>query len=255
MAQRFYLFLIFLALSSCSLRQHVMFRTDTSRIPAGLAISVNQAEKNYIIQKNDYLEVSLFSNKGERLINLNIENAGTGTTQNAVQQAQPARFLVQDNGFVKLPMVGMVRLEGLTLYKADSLLENAFTAFYEAPYVNTRFANKRVVVLTQGRGQVIPLTNENMNLIEVLALIGGIDENSSVRNIRLIRGDLNNPQVHIINLSTIEGMQQADLRIQPNDIVYVEPARRIFRETLAEITPVFSLLTSVLTLILIFQRL
>lgn len=232
-----------------------MFKTDFPIVPAGLAVSVSQAEKNYVIQKNDYLEVSLYSNKGERLINLNIENAGSGTNQSGVQQTQGARFLVQENGFVKLPMVGMVRLEGLTLYKADSLLESAFTAFYEEPFVNTRFANKRVIVLSTGNGQVIPLTNENMSLIEVLALVGGINENSRVSNIRLIRGDLKNPEVRIINLSTIEGMRQADLKIEPNDIVYIEPARRIFRETLAEVTPVFSLLTSVLTLILIFRSL
>jgi polysaccharide export outer membrane protein len=256
MAQRFYLYVLFiLLLSSCNIRQQVMFKTETSRIPAGLAVSVNQAERNYVIQKNDYLEVSLFSNKGERMINLNIENAGTGTNQNLAQQAQPARFLVQDNGFVKLPMVGLVRLEGFTLYKADSLLEKAFTAFYEEPFVSTRFANKRVVVLAPNKGLVIPLTNESMNLIEVIALGGGVSENTRVGNIRLIRGDLKNPEVHLIDLSTIQGMQQANLILQPNDIVYIEPVRRIFRETLAEITPVFSLITSVLTLILVFRSL
>ena len=255
MAQRFYLYIVILLLSSCNIRQHVMFKTETSRIPAGLAVAVNQAEKNYLIQKNDYLEVSLYSNKGERMINLNIENAGTGTNQNALQQVQPARFLVQDNGFVKLPMVGVVKLEGFTLYKADSLLEQAFTDFYEDPFVSTRFANKRVVVLAPNRGLVIPLTNERMSLIEVIALSGGVGDNARVGDIRLIRGDLKNPEVHLINLSTIEGMRKADLILQPNDIVYIEPARRIFRETLAEITPVFSLITSVLTLILVFRTL
>jgi polysaccharide biosynthesis/export protein len=230
-----------------------MFKTETSRIPAGLAVSVSQAEKNYVIQKNDYLEVVLYSNKGERMINLNIESAGNN--QNNLQQVQPARFLVQENGFVKLPMVGLVKLEGLTLYRADSLLEKSFTAFYEEPFVSTRFANKRVVVLAPGKGLVIPLTNENMSLIEVIALSGGIDENARVGNIRLIRGDLKNPEVHLINLSTIDGMRQANLLLQPNDIVYVEPARRILRETFAEVTPLLSVLTSVLTLILIFQRL
>jgi polysaccharide export outer membrane protein len=255
MAQRFYLYILILLLSSCNIRQHVMFKTATSRIPAGLAVSVNQAEKNYVIQKNDYLEVILYSNKGERMINLNIENAGTGNNQNNLQQMQPARFLVQDNGFVKLPMVGLVQLEGFTLYKADSLLERAFTAFYEEPFVSTRFANKRVVVLAPNRGLVIPLINERMSLIEVIALSGGVGDNARVGDIRLIRGDLKNPEVHLIDLSTIEGMRKADLTLQPNDIVYIEPSRRIFRETLAEVTPLLSLLSSIIALIILTQRL
>jgi polysaccharide export outer membrane protein len=50
-------------------------------------------------------------------------------------------------------------------------------------------------------------------------------------------------------------MRKADLTLQPNDIVYIEPSRRIFRETLAEVTPLLSLLSSIIALIILTQRL
>ncbi len=225
-----------------------MFKTEKPRIPAGVVLDVQQAEKNYRIQKNDYLEVLLYSNKGERLIDLNIQNTGDAALGGG-QAAQAPRFLVQTNGAVRLPQVGMIYLDGLTLHQADSVLEKAYTAFYVDPFVNVRYANKRVVVLSSTKGQVIPLVNENISLIEIIALSGGITGNDRANNIRLIRGDLNNPQVHIINLTTINGMTKANLQIEPNDIIYIEPARRVVRESIAEISPVIGLFSTIITLV------
>jgi polysaccharide export outer membrane protein len=219
-------------------------------------VGVKQAEKNYVIQKNDYLEILLYSNKGERLIDFNIQNMGTGLNASAgVQVAQTPRFLVLENGYVRLPQVGMMYLEGLTLHQADSLLEKAYTTYYIDPFVNTRFANKRVIVFSSNQGQVIPLTNENMNLIEVIALSGGVQNNERASNIRLIRGDLKNPEVYIINLSTIDGMTKANLQVQPNDIIYIEPVRRVLTESLQEINPFLGLVSTLITLFVLITSL
>ena len=85
-------------------------------------------------------------------------------------------------------------------------------------------------------------------------MAGGFNNDASGKNIRLIRGDLSNPQVQVIDLSTIEGMAKANLEIQPNDIIYVEPVRRPFAESLKDIVPVLSLLTSVLALVIALDR-
>ncbi|RZK29654.1 MAG: hypothetical protein EOO63_08590 [Hymenobacter sp.] len=94
-----------------------------------------------------------------------------------------------------------------------------------------------------------------MNLLEVLALAGGVDATTAgsgaryggrVDNIRIIRGDLKNPQVQFIDLSTLEGMRRGNLQVEPNDIIYVQPVRRPFQETLTEIAPVFSAFSAVI---------
>lgn len=249
-----YVFCFFM-ISCRSVRESILFKTDHEHLPAGIARGVQQAERNYVIQKNDYLEIFLYSNKGERLIDFNVQNSGMGNNASAgaPQAAQAPRFLVQENGYVRLPQVGMIYLEGLTLHQADSLLEKAYTAFYVEPFVNTRFANKRVIILSSNQGQVVPLVNENMNLIEVIALSGGVQNNERASNIRLIRGDLNNPEVHIIDLSTIEGMTKANLRVQPNDIIYIEPVRRVLSESLQEVTPFIGLISSVITIVVLIS--
>jgi len=282
-----------LFLGSCSAsriqQQNILFRTDgAGRIDtAKLRDVVNRAERNYLIQPNDYLEVNVYTNNGERILDPNGElqfgspsgmNSGAGSTSRQASgggsrtsaaaaprtggQQINSEFLVQHDGVVKLPLVNYQKLTGLTLLQADSLLQVKYTEFYKDVFVTTRITNNRIIVMgavASGSGQVIPMNNDNMNLLEVLAAAGGIDGTAAgaggqtragrVDNIRLIRGDLKNPQVQIIDLTTIDGMRHANLQVEPNDIVYVEPLRRPFYERLQEVTPLFTLISSVSALV------
>ncbi|MBW3545412.1 MAG: polysaccharide biosynthesis/export family protein, partial [Bacteroidetes bacterium] len=203
-------------LGSCqAYKQDIMLQSAAGDYTS-LRQQVVAAEKTYTIQAHDLLEVEVYTNKGERIIDPDFELAkemGGGQTQS--QRIRP-QYLVQAGGEVKLPMVGTIALAGNSLQQADSILAHAFSSFYKDPFVLTRYANKRVIVLGAigGGGQVIPLLNQNMNLLEVLALSGGITGRGKAHNIRLIRGDLEQPQVQLIDLSTLEGMQQASLQVQ-----------------------------------------
>ncbi|AHM60935.1 polysaccharide export protein [Flammeovirgaceae bacterium 311] len=212
-----------------------------------------EAERTYTIQPNDLLEIDVYTNKGERIIDPDFELArelGGGNMQQQRMRQQP-QYLVQPNGEVVLPMVGNTALAGYSLRQADSVLALAFSSFYKSPFVFTRYVNKRIVVLGSTGGQVIPLTNQNMNLLEVIALAGGISRDGKAHNIRLIRGDLNNPHVQLIDLTTIEGMRQASLQVQSGDIVYIEPIRRLLPETIRDVAPVLGLISNVIGLTLV----
>ncbi|TGE09920.1 polysaccharide biosynthesis/export family protein [Hymenobacter fodinae] len=261
-------------------QQNILLRTsgagalDTAR----LRDVVNRAERNYIIQPNDYLYVQVATNKGERIIDPNGElgfgspgginggnrqqfNRGGAGGRNTQQQQGygQSEFLVQHDGIIKLPMIDPLRLAGYTLLEADSVLQQRYSVYYKDVFVQTRITNNRVVVMgavAGGPGQVIPLYNDNVNLLEVLASAGGITggyvgtnsqsgQAGRADNIRLIRGDLKNPQVQIINLTTIDGMRRASLQVEPNDIIYVEPIRRPVYETLSDAQPYFGLIGSV----------
>jgi len=232
-----------------------MFKTDGTAITEYLSSAVQNAERNYIIKKNDLLNVLVYTNKGEKLIDPNSQLQQMGEVKQISETDLPS-YLVQSNGLVRLPMVDLVKLEGFTLYQADSVLQVAYGLYYKEVFVHTNYINKRVILLgainagmggnqggNQGGGQggglgvagvVFPLENEETNLIEVLASIGGLRIDSRVENIRLIRGNLNNPEVYLIDLSTIEGMKKANLILQPNDIIYVETIRRPLVESMRD---------------------
>ncbi|MEM9672861.1 MAG: polysaccharide biosynthesis/export family protein [Bacteroidota bacterium] len=250
---------ILLLVSSCgAYRNRILFATEEEIIKEELQIAIADATKNYVIQPNDFLELEVYTNDGELLIDPNREimrEIGGGVMNQNIQNVQNPQYLVQSSGIVELPLVGEIEIAGYTLKEATDLLKQRYNEFYEDTYVLLNYINKRVIVLGSTGGQVIPLFNENTNLIEVLALAGGVGTGSRTDIIRLIRGDLDDPEVRIINLSTIEGMKQASLKVLPGDIVYVQPVQRITSEVLRDISPILSLITSTLTLILLVNQL
>jgi len=220
-----------------------MFKPSEGFVPDPVKREAITVEKNYVIQKNDFLKLDVFSNKGERLIDPNPElSANPGQNPMARQQFY---YLVDLDGVVKFPMVGALKLEGLTLRQAEEILQKEFEKYFKEPFVILSYSNKRVIVLGAPGGQVIPLPNQNINLTEVLALAKGLPNDSKAQNIRIFRGD----QVFVVDMSTIEGFKAGNLLIQPGDIIYIEPIRRPMSEGLRDYAGLFSLLVSLVTLV------
>ena len=235
-----------------------MFRTKGQVISNPGLDALSKAEKNYVIKKDDYLEIFVYTNKGERLVDPNqemVKQLNSGALAGNIERIQNVRYLVETSGEVKLPLLGRLRVEGNSLRQLDSILQIKYSDFYEDAFVISRITNKRVFVLgntgnkSQMSGKVIPLDNENMTVIEVLTIAGGLDELAKSYNIRLIRGDLKNPNVYLIDLSTIEGVRMSSLNVQPNDIIYIERQRRVLNQILTEIGP---LVMFVNTLLLVY---
>jgi protein involved in polysaccharide export with SLBB domain len=264
-------------ISSCASSRYYKQRTmfQLTKGPDGvvdtakLRRAVNRTSRNYRIQPNDYLSVRVYTNKGERLIDPNGElsfgTPGTAsapaiarTTGRGTGQANTSStdYLVQADGRVRLPIINEVSVQGLTLLEADSVLKVRYDKYYVESFVRTGVSNNRVIVLGASGGQVISLTNDNMNLLEILALSGGVDATTGNSNnaryggrvdkIRVIRGDLKNPQVQFVDLSTLEGMRRGNLQVEPNDIIYVEPIRRPFLEFLTDASPAIGVFGTVI---------
>ena len=237
-----------LMMSSCTAyKQNRMFVVDEDSYES-LNPLVELTKEAYTIQPHDQLEVTVYTNKGEQLIDpireLQIDQPVTAVDK--------PFYTIDETGEVDLPILGPVKLAGYTLAEAEQILGEKYQVYYKSPFVKTAYLNKRVVVLGATE-TVVPLPYEGMNLLEVLALAGGLNEAGKSSNIRLIRGDLTNPQVAIIDLSTLEGMQKANLQLQPDDIIYIEPAKRPFA-ALRDFSPVLVAFTSVLALIIALTR-
>jgi polysaccharide biosynthesis/export protein len=220
------------------------------QVPEGYALKqqIDAAEKNYTIQRYDYLEAAVFSNKGEKIIDSEFKSASGQGAQSA-ETTKPTYF-VDASGVSKFPMIGEVKLEGLTIRQAEDVLQQAYAKFYADAYVLLKYINKRVIILGAPGGQVIPLTNENIHLVEVLALAKGLSNDAKSQNIRVLRGD----QVFVADLSTFDGYLKNNLLIQSGDIVYVEPIRKPLTEGVRDYAPILSIVTTLTTLIVVLLR-
>jgi len=207
-----------------------------------------RVEEEYRLAPNDELFFRLYTNDGERLVD--------PISPTAQQQTRgDHNYRIEFDGYVKIPVMGRVKLSGMTLREAEKFLEDKFSEFYNRPFVQLRVTNNRVIIFPGGRGgtsRVVYLENTNTNLFEALAMAGGIADGRANR-VKVIRGDLNDPQIFLINLATIEGVKNADMVLQANDIIYVEPRERVPQRILENVGPYLTLFSTALIIYSIFK--
>jgi polysaccharide export outer membrane protein len=247
--------------SSCRLFQpNFMLRTPADyqfdEIP-------EKVDTVYRLAVNDVLNFSILGDYGAPMISngglgggfgggfgvgMNNNINGNGAGMMGIGGGGGFSALVEFDGTCKLPIVGRVPLAGMTNREAEAYLEGLYKQLeIKNPFVQVSVGNRRILLFNgDGAGtQVIPLVLENMNLFEVIAMSGGISPNGKAHRIKVIRGDLKDPQVYLLDISTLEGMKMADLTLQPNDIVYIEPRIRPVETFFAAINPYLTALSFV----------
>ena len=234
-----------LFLSGCTINRDIMFKTGDGYDFASLE-DIGSSE--YRIAPNDLITFQLFSNEGERLNQMTAGSADNKVVgnQNMMNQQNQIAYLVRQDGILELPEVGDIRLEGLTIEAAERLLEEAYSSYYNRPYVVIRVTNKRVLMFPgeSGRALVITLENMNTSLLEVMALAGGIGSRANASKVKLIRRTEEGNKVYQMDLSTLDGLSDAQLVVQANDIIYVEPLPQLARELGESLSPLTALLST-----------
>ncbi|MCB0779539.1 MAG: polysaccharide biosynthesis/export family protein [Flavobacteriales bacterium] len=242
MGRTWSLLLILVVLASgCTINRDIMFRTDTDY---EFDVLPDSTDAQFRIQPNDIIQFRLFANDGFRMIDLVSPDGGMNVMN---INRLTFNYLVEFDGLAELPLIGRVKLSGLTLREAEFLLEERYVEFYNRPFVQISVSNRRVVVYPGdgGSAKVVNLDYNNTTLLEALAQAGGLAKRGNATKVKLFRrDDSGNRLIYMFDLSDIEGLRYGDLVMQADDIVYVEPNPEIARELLYDLTPLITLLTS-----------
>jgi len=242
-----------IVLTGCGINSNWMLKTDRDYVFADID-SLNGTKGGYVIDVNDIVQFRFFTNNGIKVLDISSASEG-GNQQQLFNPNNALSYTIQPDSMVRLPLLGLINLVGMTIREAELLLQFRYKDYYVDPFIQISVTNKRVVVFpgNGGQAQVLYLTNPNTTLLEVIALSGGIAERGRASRIQLHRKDENGERkVYLIDLSTIEGLQYVDLIVQANDYIYIEPVPELGREILKDVTPIVSLITSTALIIAIF---
>lgn len=245
-----------LALSSCRLlNPSIMLETDKKFVYDSLKLDSTKFSSEYRIAPDDIIELRLFANDGFKMVDLITSGANTQANTFARQGFE---YTVDAHGDVKLPILGLVHLDSMTIREAETHLEQRYSQYYVRPFVLLRVLNRRVVVFPGAPGQAKVVTlNNNTTVFEAIAMAGGISENGKAHKISLIRQSDNpaKPYVYRLDLSNIRNVEQGNIVMQSNDVLYVEPRKRLANKTLQEVTPILSLITAAFSVYVLTTRL
>jgi polysaccharide export outer membrane protein len=214
-------------------RKVVLFQKDAGDKTTD-SVYVNQ-DYEFVIAPFDILNVKVVSTVDEVAESLEVFSPGAaaGTAAGSGPGAYLGGTLVDKDGNIKLPYVGNIAVAGLTLAQAADTIRSRLSTYIldvdRNLLVTIKILNFNVNVLgevaTQG---IVRAENEYLTVTEVLAKSGGITDFGNRKNIKLIRTDrlTKKTTAYRIDLTTQEMVSPQLARLQPNDVLYVQPLRR-----------------------------
>jgi polysaccharide export outer membrane protein len=172
------------------------------------------------------------------------------STSSQSNMQQERGLLVNAQGYVRLPLIKKIYLQGLTQSEAEDALEKAYSVYIKKPDIQLEVLNKRAYVIGEvKRPGEVPLPNEQLTLLQILATAGDFTDSANRKSILIVDGNSGGKaNTRIVNLTDIHSLQTANLMIKPNDIVYVMPNdMKTFNLGVKEATPIFTLINQILT--------
>ena len=178
------------------------------------------------IQKNDILNITISSLNQDATSFFNTSNnfLFTSANNNGIK-TQSTGYLVNDDGFVQLPMLGNVKAAGLTKEELKENITNLISEnhFLLDPIVNIRLVNYEVTVIGEvNNPTVISVPNEKISMLKAIGLAGDITIYGKKDKVLLIRELDSIKEVKYIDLNSKEFLSSPYYYLKPNDIVYVQ---------------------------------
>jgi polysaccharide export outer membrane protein len=213
-------------LSSCGLYkdkgyQQVSYYQDVSRADVVEPIKNFQPLK---IQSGDLLGVNVNSMNPEAssVFNTNI-NRVNGNSLDASATNPIYGFRVDADGQVQLPLVGALKLGGMTTDQAAKKLSELLLPYLKNPIVNVRILNFRVSVLGDVlRPDTYTIQNEHININEALSLAGDLNITAKRKNVLLVREENGQRHYITIDLTSKNVFDSPYYYLHNNDIIYVD---------------------------------
>lgn len=215
------LLLLVLLVSSCvSKKDIIYFQNDT--------IDQSKVSNSYktIIKPDDLLQITVNSQDiaATRPFNL-AAVAFANTTNSAVGVAQQQTYLVDSNGEIDFPVLGRLKIGGLTRYEVIQLLKNKLDPDYlKDPKIIIRIANYKISVLGDvQRPGSYNIPNERITILDAVALAGDLNISGQRNNVTITREENGEKRQYEVDLLSKEIFTSPVYYLQQNDVVYVKP--------------------------------
>lgn len=184
-----------------------------------------------VIQKNDLLSIQVYSAATDPLVD-QLYNLPMQAGNNQAQNGQLGGYLVDVNGNIEMPRIGVTKAEGLKKSELEEIIKHKLEGQLTRPNVIVRFLNFRITVLGEvGSGGVLNIPTERLNVLEAIGMAGGVTEFGTIKQIKILRENNGVRQLGVLDLTSKEIFSSPYYQLQQNDIVLVDQNKYKLRQT------------------------
>lgn len=213
-----------------------------------------------IIERGDRLDINFivrdqesaaFFNKHSMAGAANAAAAVVGVGGGGGASTSGADYVVNEDGEIEIPVVGRIKLSGLTISQAKQKLYGVISPYLKEPLIEVSFTTFKVTVLGEVKTPgsfVIPA--QQATLFTALAAAGDLPHSGKRFDIRLYRDYNGKRTIRKFDLRKASVLEDPDIFLmRPNDVIYVQArSGSIFKEDFGLVASLFTIVISVVTL-------
>ena len=210
--------ILFLLLQSCASRKDIVYLQDID------ANKSEEAKYSYepLLKNDDLLSIIVSADDPEITFPFNIPQI-QGNYQISDNQSGIKTYLIDSYGYIEYPVIGKVKLAGLTRKDAVQQLTDKIKVYITNPTINLRILNYKIAVL----GEVVSpgnytLQSERITVLEALSLAGDLTIYGKRDNILIIREKEGVKSFNRVDITKSDFINSEFYYLTQNDVLVVE---------------------------------
>lgn len=220
-------------------------------------IVYEQPDKTYRIRPDDIIYVRILTGNPEisALYN-NTPSTGFSTSMSSKADQYINGFTVDENGQIKLPVLGSLKVTDRTLKEIEQKIQELADEYLVDATVIVRLLNYKVTVLGEvDRPGVYSHYNDQLTILEAIGKAGDVSDLGDKRNIMVVRPVENGRITYQVDLTRKELLRSPAFFLKPGDVIYIKPSRsKAFQVNLPTMSILLSSITTTIVLLQYFNN-
>ena len=170
------------------------------------------------------IRVTSLSPEANTLFNQGIITTGGSSSGMSAGTSNAEGYLVDAEGYIQFPILGKLKVGGLSKEEARNNLVNSLQEYLREPVVNIRYLNYRITVIGEVRNpSTFTVPAEKVDILTALGMAGDLTPYGKRENVLIIREEEGVRTMTRMNLNSRDVLSSPYFYLQQNDVIYVEP--------------------------------
>lgn len=178
-----------------------------------------------VFKPDDLLQITISSDDIESVKPFNLPAVAFATTTGtAIGTPTQQAYLIDSKGEIDFPIIGKIKLGGLTREQAILFLKNKLSPDYVKNLtINIRIANFKITVVGDVRNPgTFTIPNERITVLDAIGLAGDLNISGKRDNVLVIREEGDEKIHYRLNLLSNKTLTSPVFYLQQNDFIFVE---------------------------------
>ena len=138
-------------------------------------------------------------------------------------------FEIDDDGNIKLPMLGKIKVSGIPISQVESVVQKKADEFLKDAIVKVKLLNYKVTVMGEVRNPGDYYNyNNSITVLQALSMANGNTDFATIKKVMVVRPLPEGNKSYLLDLTSKDIYLSEAYYLQPNDYVIVQPNKNKF---------------------------